>query len=201
MKKNSGIYMIKNILNGKLYIGSTTDLSGRFYDHRCELRLNEHDSTHLQNAWNKYGESNFVFEVVEYIDFIDDKLLMKKLLEVREQYWMDQYPREQRYNIRTRAENNLGIKHTLEVKKKISENTKAGMSNLDINKRINMSRKGTKLGPVPEERKKKIALTSKIRMSKPEALQNLREKNLGENNPVYGKPAWNRGLKMRERKP
>ena len=33
--------------------------------HKAQLRGNYHDNPHLQNSWNKYGEENFKFEILE----------------------------------------------------------------------------------------------------------------------------------------
>jgi group I intron endonuclease len=60
-----GIYKITNTVNGKIYVGSSVDTVGRFNVHRSDLRANKHGNSYLQNAWNKYGESAFVFEVIE----------------------------------------------------------------------------------------------------------------------------------------
>lgn len=60
-KQDSGIYIIKNIKNNKFYVGSSVNFYKRFWDHKKWLRLNVHGNTHLQNAWNKYGEESFDF--------------------------------------------------------------------------------------------------------------------------------------------
>ena len=61
--KNIGIYKITNLINNKFYIGSSSDLKKRLYEHRRELNLGVHANKHLQSAWNKYGEENFKFEI------------------------------------------------------------------------------------------------------------------------------------------
>lgn len=63
-----GIYMIMNLINNKLYIGSTKNFRKRKNEHFNSLRKNKHYSSHLQNAWNKYGEKNFIFMEVEQIE-------------------------------------------------------------------------------------------------------------------------------------
>jgi group I intron endonuclease len=61
-----GVYKITNTADGKVYIGSTAiDTDHRWSTHRALLRTGKHYNRHLQNAWNKYGESVFTFEVVE----------------------------------------------------------------------------------------------------------------------------------------
>ena len=75
-KKEIGIYKITNLTNNKVYIGQTKEkFQRRFWMHRWELRNNIHDNRHLQSAWNKYGEENFSFEVVEICkeEDIDEK--------------------------------------------------------------------------------------------------------------------------------
>jgi group I intron endonuclease len=65
--KGQFIYKIINTVNGKFYVGSTTNTRERFRTHRNKLRRNKHHTKHLQAAWNKYGESMFVFHVIETI--------------------------------------------------------------------------------------------------------------------------------------
>ncbi|MDD2286400.1 MAG: GIY-YIG nuclease family protein [Paludibacter sp.] len=67
-----GIYIISNVVNGKMYIGSSVDLKKRKRDHLRELRQNIHCNDRLQNSFNKYGEKNFKFEIVEHIDDRDN---------------------------------------------------------------------------------------------------------------------------------
>jgi len=62
-KLKCGIYCIKH-LNGKLYIGQSTDIPERLINHRLRLKQNKHDNQHLQNAWNLSGEEAFTFEVI-----------------------------------------------------------------------------------------------------------------------------------------
>jgi len=78
-----GIYGIKNMINDKIYVGSSKRIPYRMNNHRKRLTANIHDNPHLQNAWNKYGVTAFDFCVLEECDEIH-------LLE-REQYLKDYY--------------------------------------------------------------------------------------------------------------
>ena len=61
----TGIYCIRNLVNSKIYIGSTkTSFLNRKNNHLLLLRKNKHYNEHLQNAWNNYYEENFSFEVL-----------------------------------------------------------------------------------------------------------------------------------------
>lgn len=61
------IYKISNIKNGKFYIGSSSNIKERFNHHKWELNNNRHINKHLQNSWNKHGQDNFEFEVIDSI--------------------------------------------------------------------------------------------------------------------------------------
>lgn len=60
-----GIYKIENIINNKVYIGSSIDIEKRFYKHLWMLRKGVHDNNYLQNSFNEHGEENFKFSIIE----------------------------------------------------------------------------------------------------------------------------------------
>lgn len=60
-----GIYKIVNKINGKYYLGGTVNFHVRRLQHFNQLRLGEHHSIYLQRAFDKYGEENFEFIIVE----------------------------------------------------------------------------------------------------------------------------------------
>lgn len=59
------IYRIVCFPTGKSYIGRTSNLKRRMQKHFSCLRNNDHVNKRLQNAWNKYKESAFYFEILE----------------------------------------------------------------------------------------------------------------------------------------
>ena len=91
-----GIYKITNIVNGKFYIGSSVELRKRLAQHKSDLRGNVHHSPRLQNSFNKYGEENFTFEVIETLDCDS-----RKLREVEQRYLdeLKPYDRNVGFNI------------------------------------------------------------------------------------------------------
>ena len=94
--KQAGIYSIVNKLNGRIYIGSTHWFEDRWMSHLRALRKNKHHNRFLQNDFNKSGECNFVFEIVEIVSG------SKTARMDREQYYLNklfsEYGNEQRYN-------------------------------------------------------------------------------------------------------
>ena len=59
----TGIYRIRNIKNGKIYIGQSVDISHRWACHLYDLRNNRHNYLHLQRA-DKLDPDSLVFEIV-----------------------------------------------------------------------------------------------------------------------------------------
>lgn len=111
----SGVYCIKNTINGKIYIGSAVRIGHRWDLHINSFKNNKHRNRHLQRAWNKYGCDNFIFYVVEKCD--------KNCLLKREQYYMDKYDVTNPllgYNICPNARSSLGVKRTKKSKNKMS---------------------------------------------------------------------------------
>jgi group I intron endonuclease len=58
------VYAIRNTVNNRAYIGSTSNYKSRWHTHRSTLRRGVHHSFILQKAWNKYGEAAFSFDML-----------------------------------------------------------------------------------------------------------------------------------------
>ena len=116
----TGIYTITNLVNGKIYVGSSTsDFDKRWWRHLSYLRANKHKNPHLQSAYNKYGEFNLKFEILDECE--------PELCVGLEQYWINLLGVTNRnlgYNIRILAQNNFGLKHTEETKIRMSNSAK-----------------------------------------------------------------------------
>ena len=57
------VYIIRCLVNDKVYVGQTLNLKHRINSHRCDLRKGR-GLQKLQADWNLYGEDNFVFEEI-----------------------------------------------------------------------------------------------------------------------------------------
>lgn len=91
MNKVSGIYTITNRVTGKLYIGESLDIYRRWHDeHIPQLRKNRHYNKGLQNDFNKYGEENFSFEILERYSG-NDTISTKARILILESYFTTQF--------------------------------------------------------------------------------------------------------------
>jgi group I intron endonuclease len=102
-KRLSGIYKIRSITNNKEYIGSSVNIYKRFKDHKRLLKRNKHHSHHLQNHFNKYGEDDLEFTIIELVNDIS-------LLILKEQHYIDSL--KPKFNICLVAGSPLGTKRT-----------------------------------------------------------------------------------------
>lgn len=69
MKK--AIYKIKNLINGKIYIGQSSNPERRWQDHINNY--NPKDNSLISKAIKKYGTQNFSFDIIGWFDDYNDK--------------------------------------------------------------------------------------------------------------------------------
>ncbi len=113
-KGKPGVYIIQNIINHKSYIGASNDTYKRICDHKMWLRKNNHDNIHLQAAYNKYGEENFTFEILEDWDI--------EYIYSMENYWcnlLNTHDRRFGYNILPTGPNKNST-HSKETRERMS---------------------------------------------------------------------------------
>lgn len=102
-----GIYSITNKVNGKMYVGQSSDIENRWKKHIRFLNDKSHHNKHLQAAWNKFGEENFEFKVIEECK--------ENELNERETYYISKYDTyNSGYNLDLGGEGIRGYKHTPE---------------------------------------------------------------------------------------
>lgn len=81
----SGIYKIENLINHKVYIGLSKDISNRWRGHKSNYNnpnCKDYNMV-IYKAMRKYGIENFTFEIIEKCN--------EELLNQKEQYWIAYY--------------------------------------------------------------------------------------------------------------
>lgn len=78
VKFKMGVFQIRNILNGKVFIGSSLDLKAIWHAQKLQLDMGLHQNSNLQKDWKEYGQENFSYEIIEEIVEAEDKLLDHK---------------------------------------------------------------------------------------------------------------------------
>lgn len=111
------IYKATNLINNKVYIGQTINtLEYRKSQHLRDARLRPRN-IYFHNAIHKYGEENFVFEVIDTANRIEE-------LNDKEEYWIKFYNSTNEkygYNLDSGGNNNKKSERT---KKLIGQSTK-----------------------------------------------------------------------------
>lgn len=184
------IYIIKNIINNKIYIGSAINYKYRWRKHLKDFASNK-NSLYLQRSWNKYGNSIFSFSILEKIDYDDNLSLLeiKKLLLIKEQYYLDTLLfandwilkknknfRKLGYNINPVAGSSLGYKHTQKSKDIMSEKRKGIKKSKEHKLKIGI---GNKDKIISKETREKIKLSLTGYKHTYEAKTNMSKSQLG----------------------
>lgn len=146
----TGVYCIRNLLNEKRYVGSAAvSFRNRWNLHRATLNTNSHHNSHLQAAWNKYGESAFEFVILE-------RCHPSRCIET-EQKWLDDLETAdpiKGYNYTPTAGSCLGMKLTKEMKEKIGRVHKGKVVSEETRRKIGNANRGKKRVRSPEYCKK-----------------------------------------------
>lgn len=145
LESRPGIYVIQNMFNNKVYIGSTTNILRRKKEHFRRLIKGNHCNCYLQAAYNKY-ENLLEFDVLEYCEVL--------CLPYMEQYWFNLTlctNREFGYNLDKSAFNSGQHKLSDETKAKLSKAHLGKIIPRDIVEKVRQANTGQK-----RERQSKI---------------------------------------------
>lgn len=176
------IYKITNQINNKVYIGQTIQNPNRRWEAHKKPSILKQNKTYLAKAMNKYGKENFVFEVIETVNSMED-------LNNKECFWIGFYDsrnKEKGYNLaygggnrKTDEETKIKIsKSNLgkskpplsdEHRRKLSEAAKKRKISKEVRKKMSESHKGLK--PSEETRKK----LSDAKRGKPKSIEHLQK--------------------------
>lgn len=148
------IYMYTNKINGKRYVGQTKDFDRRHKEHT----MNSRNKTPIDNAFNKYGEDNFIITILK------ENIYTQCLMNLWECYYIEKYNtlsnNKHGYNLSSGGSNG---------------NVFIGKSDEELNEWKNKISKSNKGKKANNETKQKMS-----------NIQKERFKNK-ENHPMYGK--------------
>jgi hypothetical protein len=71
-RRPMGIFQIRNEASGKIFVGSSMDLTAMFNRVRFQLFAGAHPNKELESDWRQLGADKFAFEVLEEIVPQDD---------------------------------------------------------------------------------------------------------------------------------
>jgi group I intron endonuclease len=183
-----GIYCIKNLINGKIYVGSSNNIKNRSYTHLRALRnqkyFNVHE--HLQNSWNFYGEENFDFQILETVEKLiteTDIEFKKRLVEKKEQYYLDTlmpWKRTLGYNTNKIANSPAGVKRSAETCEKMRI-ANIGEKNPNFGK---TGKNSPRFGMKHSKKTKKIMSAKRLGKALPDKTkEKMSLSRIGEKNP------------------
>lgn len=171
----SGVYMIRDTVSGRRYIGSAVSIKKRWKEHRRGMEQGHHHSKFMLRCWRVRPEA-FEFQVMLYCS--RENLLMY------EQLLIDGYKPE--FNSAPKAGSQLGFKMSDESKAKLSEAAKRTKNftghkhSEESRKKISDSRKG-KGGDKgwTQERRDRISAALKGRVISNDQRRRISEKLTG----------------------
>ena len=66
-----GVFLIRNNLSNKVFLGAGRDLQGLINRYTFQLKNGSHPNKSLQADWNEFGGNNFAFEIVDQLKPLD----------------------------------------------------------------------------------------------------------------------------------
>jgi hypothetical protein len=88
--RRMGVFLIRNNLSDKVFLGSGLDLHGVINRHKFQLSREIHPNKSLQADWVKLGSDNFSFEIVDELTPREDvDLDHRKELTFLEDLWLE----------------------------------------------------------------------------------------------------------------
>lgn len=194
-----------------MYVGYSVDLNERRTAHFAELRKNIHGNQKLQNSWNKYGEGNFLYEILIECE--------EEYLRSEENYWcnlLNVHDRRYGYNIEPTSP--IGtIRLSEETKKKIGDKSRGKVvskATRDKLRQANLGKKQSKETiekrlktmegrwghPISEEHKEKLRKVHLGRKHTPEQIEKRISKTRGRKCSEETKRKMSESAKIREAK-
>lgn len=118
-----GIYIIRNLVNNKIYIGQSVDIKRRWQEHLRSGQPEKYNkkslrdaNTPIHRAMQKYGVNNFSIQILE--------VCSKENLNSKEKYWIKIFNATNKnfgYNITNGGQDNFALSHEQHSQAKLSQ--------------------------------------------------------------------------------
>lgn len=162
------IYIVYNTVSDGVCVGKTTVLpERRWKQYISAFRRGNQGNTHLQRAWDKYGENAFGLVVIE-------ECYSEKELNKAERFYID-YLRCIGAHIYNQREGGDGGAHSEETKQRI----RAARLGIPRSPEAIAKMKAAKRAPLSEEQKRKISEGNKGRVVSEVTRQKIRDTKIG----------------------
>ena len=187
-KSKMGIYQIRCLVDGRIYVGSTINFSQRWKEHKRLLNRDKHWSRLLQKAWDEYGSRNFIWEILEYVYdpnvllMIEDEYI-RRLKSANRRFGFNLKPSSERMSEESRrklSDTMTGRKRkkfSEEHKRKISESNLGRKWSEESKQKMSEARIGMKYSDESKEKMGKHRIGKK---HSEETKQKMREARLGK---------------------
>lgn len=67
-----GVYAVRNLANGRVFVGASMNVEAAMNRHRFELNLNTHRQPELLRDWRQFGADQMRFEVLDIVKQRED---------------------------------------------------------------------------------------------------------------------------------
>jgi len=85
-----GVYQVKNLVDGKIFIASSQNIPGKINSCKFQLSNGSHMNKALQEDFNRIGLENFTFEIIDLLEPKEDtKMDYTDDLKMLEEIWIE----------------------------------------------------------------------------------------------------------------
>ena len=85
-----GVFQVKNLANGKIFIDSSLEVNGRINRVKFQLDHGSYPNTELQNDYKEFGSDKFEFKIIDYLEPKEDaKDDYAEDLKMLEEMWIE----------------------------------------------------------------------------------------------------------------